>query len=95
MRCSPAVDAPNQLWVSDITYIPTWAGFPYLAVVVDVYSRRVVGWVMETHLRTALVLQALNMALWQRRPAAVIHHSYQGCQYGEVWVVLSRSGRGG
>jgi putative transposase len=73
--------APNQLWVADITYIPTWAGFLYLAVVVDVYSRRIVGWAMENHLRTELVLQALNMALWQRRPAAVIHHSDQGCQY--------------
>jgi len=73
--------APNQLWVADITYIPTWAGFLYLAVVVDVYSRRIAGWAMENHLRTELVLQALNMALWQRRPAAVIHHSDQGCQY--------------
>jgi len=73
--------APNQLWVADITYIPTWAGFLYLAVVVDVFSRRIVGWAMETHLRTELVLQALNMALWQRRPAGVIHHSDQGCQY--------------
>ena len=73
--------APNQLWVADITYIPTWSGFLYLAVVVDVYSRRIVGWAMENHLRTELVLQALNMALWQRRPAAVIHHSDQGCQY--------------
>jgi putative transposase len=73
--------APNQLWVADITYIPTWAGFLYLAVVVDVFSRRIVGWAMEPHLRTALVLQALNMALGQRRPTAVIHHSDQGCQY--------------
>ena len=73
--------APNQLWVADITYIPTWAGFLYLAVVVDVYSRRIVGWAMENHLRTELVLQALNMALGQRRPDAVIHHSDQGCQY--------------
>lgn len=73
--------APNQLWVADITYIPTWAGFLYLAVVVDVYSRRIVGWSMENHLRTELVLQALDMALWQRRPGAVIHHSDQGCQY--------------
>lgn len=66
---------PDRLWVADITYIPTWAGFLYLAVVVDAWSRRVVGWAMETHLRTELVLEALNMALTQRRPAAVIHHS--------------------
>lgn len=72
---------PNQLWVADITYVPTWAGFLYLAVVLDVWSRRVVGWAMETHLRTELVLQALDMALSQRRPEQVIHHSDQGCQY--------------
>ena len=72
---------PDQLWVADITYIPTWAGFLYLAVVLDVWSRRVVGWAMATHLRTELVLDALNMALWQRVPEAVIHHSDQGSQY--------------
>ena len=72
---------PDQLWVADITYIPTWAGFLYLAVVLDAWSRRVVGWAMATHLRTELVLDALNMALWQRRPEAVIHHSDQGSQY--------------
>ena len=69
------------MWVADITYIPTWAGFLYLAVVLDVFSRRIVGWAMETYLRTELVLKALNMALGQRRPAAVIHHSDQGSQY--------------
>ena len=73
--------APNQLWVADITYIPTWAGFLYLAIVLDVYSRRIVGWAMATHLKTDLVLDALNMALAQRRPAGVIHHSDRGCQY--------------
>ncbi len=72
---------PDQLWVADITYIPTWAGFLYLAVVLDAWSRRVVGWAMATHLRTELVLEALNMALTQRRPTEVIHHSDQGCQY--------------
>jgi putative transposase len=72
--------APNQLWVADITYIPTWAGFLYLAIVLDVYSRRIVGWAMATHLKTDLVLDALNMALAQRRPAGVIHHSDRGCQ---------------
>jgi putative transposase len=76
--------APNQLWVADITYIPTWAGMLYLAVVLDVWSRRVIGWAMETHLRTALVLAALNMAVDQRRPQQVIHHSDQGCQYTAV-----------
>jgi putative transposase len=74
-------EAPDRLWVADITYVPTWAGFLYLAVVVDAFSRRVVGWSMATHLRTELVLEALNMAIWQRRPTSVIHHSDQGCQY--------------
>ena len=75
---------PNRLWVADITYIPTWAGFLYLAVVLDVYSRKIVGWAMESHLRTELVLEALDLALWQRRPDAVIHHSDQGSQYTSI-----------
>jgi putative transposase len=77
-------DEPNELWVADITYIPTWSGFLYLAVVVDAWSRRVVGWAMETHLKTDLVLQALNMAVAQRRPRNVIHHSDQGTQYTSI-----------
>jgi putative transposase len=72
---------PNQLWVADITYIPTWAGFLFLAVVLDAYSRRIVGWAMATTLKTDLVLDALNMALGQRKPRGVIHHSDQGSQY--------------
>ena len=68
---------PNQLWVADITYIPTAAGFLYLAVVLDAFSRRIVGWSMETHLRTELVLTALEMAIGQRKPHNVIHHSVQ------------------
>jgi putative transposase len=76
--------APNQLWVADITYVPTWVGFLYLAVVLDVYSRRVVGWAMANHLRTELVVDALNMAVGQRKPTTVIHHSDQGCQYTSV-----------
>ncbi len=75
---------PNHLWVADITYIPTGAGFLYLAVVLDVWSRRVIGWAMECHLRTELVLAALDMAVAQRRPTDVIHHSDQGCQYTSV-----------
>ena len=73
--------APNQLWVADITYIPTWTGFLYLAVVLDAFSRKIVGWAMETSLRVELVLNALDMALQQRRPTSVIHHSDQGSQY--------------
>ena len=74
-------ERPDQLWVADITYIATWAGFLFLAVVLDAWSRRIVGWAMAAHLRTELVLDALNMAIAQRRPTAVIHHSDQGCQY--------------
>jgi putative transposase len=72
---------PDRLWVADITYVPTWAGFLYLAIVLDVWSRRVVGWMMDTSLKTELVLAALDMALAQRRPTGVIHHSDRGCQY--------------
>jgi putative transposase len=72
----------NQLWVADITYIPSSAGFLYLAVVLDAWSRRIVGWAMETHLRTELVLKALDMAVAQRKPIDVIHHSDQGSQGG-------------
>jgi putative transposase len=75
---------PDRLWVADITYVPTWAGFLYLAVVLDAWSRRVVGWSMATHLRTELVLEAFEMALWLRRPSSVIHHSDQGCQYTSI-----------
>jgi len=77
-------EGPNRLWVADITYVPTWSGFLFLAVVLDVWSRRIVGWSMADHLRTELVLAALNMALWQRRPAGVIHHSDQGSQYTAI-----------
>ncbi len=77
-------DGPNQLWVADITYVPTWAGFVYLAVVLDVWSRRIVGWSMATHLRTELVLDALDMAVHQRRPQGVVHHSDQGSQYTSI-----------
>jgi len=78
------VDGPDRLWIADITHIPTWAGFLYLAVVIDAFSRRCVGWAMETHLRTELVLKALDMALDQRRPDEVVHHSDQGSQYTSI-----------
>jgi putative transposase len=89
-RASPAHDlvqrrfrasGPNQLWVADMTYVPTWTGFLYLAVVIDVWSRRVVGWSMGERMTAELVLSALNMALTQRKPQDVIHHSDQGSQY--------------
>ena len=75
------IDQLDRLWVADITYCPTWAGFLFLAIVLDACSRKVVGWAMENHLRTELVLAAINMALAQRRPEEVIHHSDHGCQY--------------
>jgi len=82
-RCFTA-DRPDQLWVADITYVPTLAGFLFLAVVMDVFSRRIVGWAMTPHLRTELILEALNMAIYQRRPRDVIHHSDQGTQYTSI-----------
>jgi putative transposase len=73
---------PNKLWVADITYVPTAAGHLYLAVVLDAWSRSVVGWSMQDHLGTELVVDALDMAMARRKPAnEVIHHSDQGCQY--------------
>lgn len=75
---------PNQLWVADITYVPTWSGFLFVAIVLDVFSRRVVGWAMATNLRTQLVLDALNMAIYRRQPENVIHHSDQGTQYTSI-----------
>jgi transposase InsO family protein len=70
----------NVLWVADATYIPTGEGFLYLAVVLDVFSRRIVGWAMSSHLYTELMLRALDMALLQRHHEGVILHSDQGCQ---------------
>ena len=71
------------------TYVPTWAGFLYLAVVLDAFSRRIVGWAMDHNLKAQLVLDAMNMALSQRRPNNVIHHSDQGSQYTSVAFGLS------
>jgi putative transposase len=82
-RCFVA-EGPNQLWVADITYVPTWAGFIFLAIVLDVWSRRIVGWAIGEQLTAELVLAALNMAIAQRRPTDVIHHSDQGSQYTSI-----------
>ena len=75
----------NQLWIADITFIPTATGFLYLAVVLDAWSRKVVVWAMTNHLRAELVVEALQMAVDQRRPTDVIHHSDQGSQPGLNW----------
>ena len=77
-----AAAGPNELWVADITYVPTWAGFGYLATVLDVFSRRIVGWSYATHMRTELIVDAIDMAIETRRPPrGLIHHSDQSAQY--------------
>jgi putative transposase len=77
-----AAAGPDKLWTADITYVSTDEGFLYLAFVLDAYSRRLGGWAMESHLRTELVVDALQMAVWRRKPApGLIHHSDQGVQY--------------
>ena len=76
--------APNRLWVADLTYVSTWSGFAYTAFVVDAFSRAIVGWRVATSLRADLALDALEMAIWARRPTAedaLVHHSDRGVQY--------------
>lgn len=75
--------APNQKWVADFTYVPTGEGWLFVAVVLDLYSRMVVGWSMQRQMTSQLVSDAMTMAIWRRRPncAALLHHSDQGCQY--------------
>ena len=74
--------APNRLWCADITYVRTWEGWLYLAVVMDIYSRRIVGWSMDNHMRAELVVDALEMAVARRDPQpGLIHHSDHGSQY--------------
>jgi transposase InsO family protein len=75
---------PNQLWVSDFTYVATWAGFVYVAFVIDVFARRIVGWRVSSSMRTDFVLDALEQAIYARggqTPAGLVHHSDQGTQY--------------
>ena len=87
-----APTAPNRLWVADLTEIATWEGKLYLAVVVDCFSRRCVGWAMAEHMRAEFVVEALEMALWQRRPAAgLVHHSDRGGQY--VSLIFGQTAR--
>ena len=76
--------APNRLWVADLTYVSTWSGFAYTAFIVDAFSRAIVGWRVATSLRADLALDALEMAIWARRPTAedaLVHHSDRGVQY--------------
>ena len=89
------VDTPDQAWVTDITYIRTWQGWLYLAVVLDLYSRKVVGWSMKPSLAKDLVVDAILMAVWRRRPKSnTIIHSDQGSQYGsDAWLRFCREHR--
>lgn len=84
VRRNFAAVGPNELWVADITFIPTMVGFLYLAVVLDAWSRRIVGWAFSADLKTRVVLDALDMALTTRKPDSVIHHSDRGSQYTSV-----------
>jgi putative transposase len=79
-------ERPNQLWVSDFTYVSTWQGFVYVAFVVDVYARCIVGWRVSSSMRTDFVLDALEQALYARRPErdALVHHSDRGSQYVSI-----------
>jgi putative transposase len=96
--------APNVLWVADITYLRSWEGWLYLVAVQDAYSRRIVGWSMADHMRSDLVVDALNMAVARRRPeAGLIHHSDQGSQFvslafgqacGKAGIARSMGSRG-
>jgi putative transposase len=93
-RAAPALDLlrrdfvasqPNRVWLADITYLPTQEGFLYLAFILDVYSRKIVGWSMASHMRTELVVNALQMAVWRRKPSAgLVHHSDRGAQYTAI-----------
>ncbi|MBF0530392.1 MAG: IS3 family transposase [Deltaproteobacteria bacterium] len=88
-------EAPNQKWVADITYIPTQEGWLYLAGVMDLWSRRIIGWAMSDHIDTALVCGAMNRAVQQRQPApGLIHHSDRGVQYAatDFQAILTRCG---
>jgi len=77
-----AATVMDRVWVADITYVATREGFLYVAFILDVHSRKIIGWAMENHLKTELVVDALQMAVWKRRPApGLVHHSDQGAQY--------------
>jgi putative transposase len=75
----------NRVWLADITYIQTREGFLYLAFIMDTHSRRIVGWSMDSHMRTELVIDALEMAVWRRKPPlGLVHHSDRGVQYTAI-----------
>lgn len=85
-----AVTAPNVAWVADITYLPLGTGWAYLAVLIDLYSRKVVGWALDDHMRTELCLEALQRALAARQPpSGLVHHSDRGAQYASAEYVAA------
>jgi putative transposase len=85
------VEQPDRAWVTDITYVRTWQGWLYLAVVMDLYARKIVGWSMKPTLAKELVLDAILMAVWRRRPKQTLIHSDQGSQYGsDEWLRFCR-----
>jgi len=85
LRRNFAARQPNRVWLADITYVPTREGFLYLAFILDTHSRRIVRWSMDSHMKTELVVDALEMAVWRRRPAAgLVHHSDRGVQYTAI-----------
>ena len=85
LRRDFAAGRPNRVWLADITYVPTREGFLYLAFILDTHSRKIVGWSMDSHMRTELVVDALQMAVWRRRPVAgLVHHSDRGVQYTAI-----------
>lgn len=98
------VTEPDRVWVGDITYVKTWQGFLYVAVLIDLFSRRIVGWAAADHMRTELVTEALSMAVRHRNPTPLLlHHTDQGSQYASdaylaalkrIQAVPSMSGRG-
>jgi len=95
LRRAFAATRPNEKWVSDITYVPTRQGWLYVAVLMDLYSRRIVGWAMDDQMTTTLTLSALEMALQQRPvPVGLLHHSDRGSQYGAMAYQQRLAARG-
>ncbi len=91
-----SADRPDQLWVCDLTYCRTWAGYAYLALVIDVFSRRILGWALATHMRTDLTLEALEMAIWVRdaQLPGLVHHTDRGAQYTAIRYTDALAGAG-
>ena len=85
-------ERPDQLWVADFTYVSTWQGFVYVAFIIDVFAGYIVGWRVSSSMETTFVLDALEQALWARRPSGTVHHSDKGSQYVSL-AYTQRQGR--